>query len=175
MGEIKSTLDLVMERTRHLSLTAHERAQQQQDEFDKRLQGLLQQYEDESLTADELEGRISDLQVELKIDDASLIVAGVIKRIDPDQENQVRLSFLSTIAPDLAAPIAETLTDHLERQAATLAASETRLQAQLAGVHGIRGSAVIANPEKDPECQQALGDLRQATLARVDVIAGQTA
>ena len=42
MAEIKSTLDLVMERTRHLSQSTAEKEAQRRGDFEKRLQGLLQ-------------------------------------------------------------------------------------------------------------------------------------
>ena len=49
MGEIKSTLDLVMEKTRHLTLSQKEKEEQKQIEVNKRLKGLLQKYQDNLL------------------------------------------------------------------------------------------------------------------------------
>ena len=46
MGEIKSTLDLVMEKTRHLTLSEEEKRQHKRKEERKRLAGLLQRYQD---------------------------------------------------------------------------------------------------------------------------------
>jgi len=171
MGEIKSTLDLVLERTRHLSLSPEERAQQQRDELEKRLQGLLQQYEDGAFAVDVLVKRIGALQAELNVDDAHLVIAGIAKRLDPDQDNQARLTLLSTLAPALASPIATALAAHRERQAGIRQEGEARARAYLVQTHEIQGSAVIANPEKDPQCLAALAGLRQETAAQIAAIA----
>ena len=54
MGEIKSTLDLVMEKTRHLTLSQKEKDGQKQIEVNKRLKGLLQKYRDNLLREEQL-------------------------------------------------------------------------------------------------------------------------
>ena len=47
MGEIKSTLDLVMEKTRHLSFSKAEREDQRKAELKSVLFGIVQKYQDE--------------------------------------------------------------------------------------------------------------------------------
>ena len=47
MGEIKSTLDLVLEKTRHLSQSSGEKQAQTQKDTDNRINGMLQKYLDE--------------------------------------------------------------------------------------------------------------------------------
>ena len=44
MGEIKSTLDLVMEKTRNLTLSSEEKAEQKYDEIYKQVKGFLLKY-----------------------------------------------------------------------------------------------------------------------------------
>jgi len=46
MAEVKSTLELVMERTRHLTLTEDEKREQAVAEFKGSLGGLLQKVQD---------------------------------------------------------------------------------------------------------------------------------
>lgn len=46
MAEIKSTLDLVLERTKHLSQSSEEKQAQKQKDIANRLNGLLQKYQD---------------------------------------------------------------------------------------------------------------------------------
>jgi len=55
MGEIKSTLDLVLEKTKHLSLTSEERQLQQQNEIKKRIGGLLQKYQNKLVSGEQLQ------------------------------------------------------------------------------------------------------------------------
>ena len=49
MAEIKSTLELVMEKTRHLRLSREEKEEQKIKAFKKKLNGLLQQYKEKTL------------------------------------------------------------------------------------------------------------------------------
>lgn len=93
MGEIKSTLDLVMERTRHLSLSSEEKKRQQKEAFKKRLNGLLANFADGSLTVDALQNRISQLQKKLKVDDRKIVLSAIGERIDPGGDNRHWLQF----------------------------------------------------------------------------------
>jgi len=54
MGEIKSTLDLVMEKTRHLTLSAEEKIDREKEEAKKGLNGFLQKYKDNVINLEEL-------------------------------------------------------------------------------------------------------------------------
>jgi hypothetical protein len=54
MGEIKSTLDLVMEKTKDLTLSSEEKKAQKQKEIENRIKGLLQKYQDGFLSKSEL-------------------------------------------------------------------------------------------------------------------------
>ena len=42
MGEIKSTLDLVLEKTKNLTLSSEEKEEQKQKEIEKRIKGMMQ-------------------------------------------------------------------------------------------------------------------------------------
>ena len=55
MGEIKSTLDIVMEKTQNLSLSTEERQEQHNIEIVKRIKGLLQKYQDQTLSKNDLD------------------------------------------------------------------------------------------------------------------------
>ena len=164
MGEIKSTLDLVMERTRHLSLSAEERARQKQEEFRGRLQGLLQQYDDGALTADTLRTRIAGLEKELQSTDPQIVRHAVITRIDPDQDNT---RWLDLLPHDRQAALRSILAAHQEARTALDQTSRERLLPLLARKHAIAGTAVVPNPLQDPQYNQALQQLRQLTQSRL--------
>ena len=53
MAEIKSTLDLVMEKTKNLSLSSEEKQTQRNKEIEGRIRGLLQKYQDQLITLDQ--------------------------------------------------------------------------------------------------------------------------
>jgi len=67
MGEIKSTLDLVMEKTKHLSLSDEEKQNQKKIESQKRINGLLQKYQDQVLSMEQLHTEYNLLKKEFKL------------------------------------------------------------------------------------------------------------
>jgi uncharacterized small protein (DUF1192 family) len=160
MGEIKSTLDLVMERTRHLSLSAEEKALQQRDEFNKRLAGLLQQYGDNALTVDELQQRVASLQAEMEMSEPQAITATVLNRVDPDEDNRHWLALLQKTAPATQETLQKQLEGYSHRKAELMQSVEQRLLEQLFNEDGISGPAVAPNPQKDARFRQDLDALR---------------
>jgi uncharacterized small protein (DUF1192 family) len=171
MGEIRSTMDLVMERTRHLSLSPEEKARQQREEVEKRLQGLLQQYADGVFGVDELGERIAALQTELKTSDRQLPLQAVLKRIDPGHDNRRWLDLLAELAPAVRDPLQEALTSHNRQQGDLIRESQARIRENLDRRHDIRGSAVVPNPQGDAAYREHLSNLRRQTQNLIEAIA----
>ncbi len=173
MGEIKSTLDLVMERTRHLSLSDEERQRQQAEAFEKRLQGLLQLYADGALTVDEAGERITALQSEMKTVDRRLLMAAIGRRIDTERDNAHWLALVEHAAPALQEPLAALLEGH-RRQASDLLTSSGRDELdRLAREHAISGTAVRYNPGNDPACRERLAALGEETRDGIEALMDQ--
>lgn len=168
MGEIKSTLDLVMERTRGMSLSEEEKERQKRDDFDKRLQGLLQRYEDGALTAESLEEAAAALQAELGQTARSAVSEGVVRRLDPEGENDRWMALLERTAPEAAAALEEILAEHRRRRAERLEAARLRASERLARDFGIRGSSVAPNPNREPGFQEELAALCGETQRRIE-------
>ena len=173
MGEIKSTLDLVMERTRHLSLSDEERKRQRASEFEKRLQGLLQQYADGALNLEALEERTAALQAEMNIEDRQVVIAGVVQRIDPDDDNAPWLALLGRESSVLSEWVQGILDDHRLQQADMLAVETQGQLARLHREHDISGTAVVSNPGADPACRQRLAALKDEARAQLEMLIDQ--
>ena len=174
MSEIKSTLDLVMEKTKHLSMSGEEKKQQKRADFEKRLQGLLQHYADGALSAKALEEKINELEAEKKISDRRLVVGGVLGRIDPSQDNDRWLNRLSALAPQVSPSLSEALATHREQEAGLSRSVERRLLDRLKKNHGIEGSAVVCNPEKDAGYLNDLKELEKETKGKIGKISQET-
>lgn len=171
MGEIKSTLDLVMERTRHLSLSEEEKERQRREDFEKRFQGLLQQYADENRSVDHLVERLAALQQEMKLSDPQSTAAIVIGRIDPDRENRPWLALLERLAPEALPSLQDLLETHERQESQCLQKGREAVAARLAEDYGIRGSAVVPNPHKDAAARRELAALRDETRSAIDALA----
>ena len=170
MGEIKSTLDLVMERTRNLSMSDDEKARQRQADFEKRLQGLLIRYDESVLTLENLKARIEALKTEHKITDQALVMKAVLGRINPDADNKIWLELVAALSPGTTDPIEEILDDYRQQQKELLKTGEAQMQARLSDEYGIKGSAVIANPLKDEQYLEKLLALQDETRTRIQVL-----
>ena len=62
VAEIKSTLDLVMEKTRNLTLSSEEKQAQKQIDVENRIKGLVQKFEDGLLTGNQLKRNYDSLK-----------------------------------------------------------------------------------------------------------------
>jgi hypothetical protein len=170
MGEIKSTLDLVMERTRHMSLSAEEKAKQQQAEFEKRLSGLLQQYADNVLTLNEVQSRITELQQKKNVSDLKVVITAVLARVDLDQENEHWLVLLDKLKPVACDPLKNILSAYDKQKNGLLQNSARQMSDRLSRSLGIRGSAVVPNPLKDSQYRNELAILQKETRIRIKAI-----
>jgi len=167
MAEIKSTLDLVMERTRHLTMSTEEKAGQQKAEFQKKLKGLLQQYEDNMLSADELMEKSATLQADLSKKDDLIAVSAIAGRLRPGMDNAHWLALIKRFAPRAVPQLEEILADHQEKAAALVRKKEQHHLDTLYRDYGIQGSAVAPNFGKDAPLQEALRVVEKETQTRI--------
>lgn len=149
MGEIKSTLDLVMEKTRHLTLSEEEKRQQKQKELRNRLAGLLQRYRDGKLDAQKMGEELDELLQSGEGPDESNVRDEIMGRIELGSDNGPWLSLLQTryrIDPSGLQSVEE---DY--RQAVKVASARRKedLKKQLQQYRRISGSAVVPNVDAD--------------------------
>ena len=170
MGEIKSTLDLVMERTKHLSMTDEEKAQQKNTEFEKKLNGLLTRYSDNRIPLEMLEEQILKLQTDLNVSDLTLVPQAVMKFINPDHNNSIWLDLMARIKSDVCKPLKDLFETYNEEKMRILNNSQQDVLDQLARNHGISGSAVLPNPEKDPQCREKLTALQNKVKEQIQAL-----
>ena len=170
MGEIRSTLDLVMEKTRNLSLSEEEKTRQKKADFTRRLQGLLQQYADGGDSVESAVKRMAALKAEFDLSNPELITREILGRIDPDRENDRWIDLLGTLVPEALAPLQIILEAHRKNRARLLRTAQKRLRENLFRSCGIEGSAVVPNPDKDPDYAEATGALTAETRSAIEAI-----
>ena len=97
MAEIKSTLDLIMEKTQNMILTEDEKEEIRRKELNGKIKGWIQQYQDNIVSLDSIRSEIQkeekDRQVELK----KTLKKETIQRIEPDEDNTKSLQLLEEI------------------------------------------------------------------------------
>lgn len=166
MAEIKSTIDLIMERTKNLSASPEEREAWHRREREKHIRGLIQRLLDGSLP---LEDARDELEKEKKAGRAAEALGhlktALAAHADPDSDNER----LFRIVRELIGTSEERLQETLQSCRAELDAKKTALTERQRGELeslGIAGSAVIPNPEADPQWKAQREQLQAACSKR---------
>jgi hypothetical protein len=160
MGEIKSTLDLVMEKTRNLSLSSEERKEQKDQEIGSRIRGLLQKFADRALNADHLRSGYQKLQKDYDLSGNAPMIREICGQIKLGADNHLWFELLAQLKVDHFERVTSVL--HEFDQVIDAAARERSkiLRDQLAEVHFISGSAVVPNLETDDTWRQKADEIR---------------
>ena len=88
MGKIRSTLDIVMDRTKNLSMTSEDRENLKRKELSDTVRAWVQRYLDGKMTLDEMRARVEssgdDRPLELSLLKSEL-VSGILLGVDNDK------------------------------------------------------------------------------------------
>jgi len=159
MAEIKSTLDLVMERTRHLTLSREEKAARETEDYKRKLGGLIQRYLDRLITPGQWDKEFNRLMQSTGIPDHALPARVILDRMTPDGDNAALMDLLSRTFHADTAEISRILADRRMAAENATQLEMDRLKKNLETEKGISGSAVMPNPDNSP-----------ALVARIDEI-----
>jgi hypothetical protein len=162
VAEIKSTLDLVMERTRNLTLSSEEKQAQKQAEIGNRIKGLVQKFQDGLLTDNQLKIEYERLNKESALSDDSLLVKEILSRLDPDRDNEILIETLEECCRLDTTAIRAIINDHRVSYNRAAQKRSVQLKEELAQNKSISGSAVIPNLDADEQWrQEALNNRNQ--------------
>lgn len=154
MSEIKSTLDLVLERTAGLSLSPEEKARQEADELDKQAQGLAARLNSGGLRSRELG---AELDLRPPAERAALVRAAAGRLVDLVDFNEAEINpqireALEILLGQAAEPVWEELNlarrEYLAGLDRERALDIERLRAELAA-RGFSGSALRPKPRTE--------------------------
>jgi hypothetical protein len=167
VGEIKSTIELVLEKTRDLSLSSQEKQKLAQQELERRLIGLISRYLDQLIPLGRLTEEIESIQGTEKEHAVRLLKTHLIAHLDLDRDNSSILIALKEIAGiDTAFLTALQEEYRSEKEEAEKEITEKCL-ARLRE-RGIAGSAVVPNLGKDAAWTNFLDGLRTRYRNRVE-------
>jgi hypothetical protein len=154
MAEIKSTLDIIMEKTRHLVLSPEEKQQLELDEHLRKIQGYPQKYLDDGWHLDHLLEEIASLPDQYRALTTQELTKRLVTEVSFDAKGHKCLQALEQLADDEHRSKVTALRRLIERYDASqrkLLSSQTKdLTTQLAAL-GISGNAVVARGENNFE------------------------
>lgn len=175
MGEIKSTLDLVMERTRHLVPTDREREEMARREQDGAVQALVRRLLDAQVSPEALRREIHDREGSTpSYPWRETACRELVRAASPGENADDVLSALAALHCPWAGELEGLVKRLLGEEEASRAEASERLRAAL-GAEGISGTSVLPNPETDPLWREERGVLRDRFARERDRLAGGSA
>ena len=159
MGEIKSTLDIVMEKTKHLTLTDEERTAQKKDEMTNKVRGLIQRCLDGSIDVFRMKKEIEAFSGDHRNEAIELLVELCIKGFDFMKDKGLLIQILEEVAQLNPDPFMEVLSSFEDEIQKGYGRAQARLF-QVLKEKGISGSAVVPHVDADQEWQKELSRMQ---------------
>ena len=153
MTEIKSTLDIIMEKTRGLSPTEEEKRAFREKETQEKIVGWVQKAFDHILSPERLRENLEKLDTDRAGEARAAVVHACIDRVDPEGDNDLAYALIRTGAGVDSATFEEEVSRCRERLKSG-EAEQCREHLERLRARGISGSAVRANLYADPQWRE---------------------
>ena len=170
MSEIKSTLDLVMEKTKHLSMSKEEKAAQQRDEIKKILKGLILKFRDDILSQKRFTEELKILERAHDVDIRSELVKEILNEIDLGKDNIPLIVLLREICGMDTGLLDSILAQYSESTASAKDKRVSEMTEHLYKTRRISGTAVVPNLENDVEWNQERQSIKEAYRAQLEQV-----
>ena len=159
MTEIKSTLDLIMERTKNLTLTEEEKEAIRTREGKAKVRGWFQRYSNGSTTIRDLEKNMEQERATFP-EAAALLREECLAHVDPEADNQNIFQIMEEILGIDTAPF-QLLVDDFHEDMEQHRTGATRDAMDVLHDQGISGTAVIPNLHLSPAWNANLESARE--------------
>ncbi len=180
MAEIKSTLDLVMEKTKHLILSDREREAMERREHLARTAGLVQQTLDGALLPEKIPERCAQIPERFRSPFTISLTAKLLEKVDFSDAGKRCVAALKALSDARMAPrmadLERLLAEHAQKRAKLTASRQDPFLAELAA-RGISGDAIVLRSDRNPAWEREKRRLQKRLQAiRNDLLAAcQTA
>lgn len=169
MAEIKSTLDIIMEKTKDMTLSAEEKESIRRDELTGKVRGWLRKYRGNTMTLNTLRSEIQkegeDRITELK----ELLTEEILQNLEPEGDNAALFELLEEVVGVRTGPLIKQINTFRERsdakKRAALEQGMKRLQAR-----EISGTAVVPSLDGDEEWNAAHEKLKARFKETIQLI-----
>ncbi len=166
MAEIKSTLDIIMEKTKGLTMTDEEKRELKRKEIAGKFKGLVQKFLDNIIDLERL--KADAVAVGEGHEDMFRLVSiqEAIGRVEPESDNEPLLKILESTTGMDTGPIREFMTDFERKLEREKGVHGKRLLETLKK-KGVSGSAVIPNLDADSQWLDHVSKLNEEFRKKV--------
>jgi len=169
MAEIKSTLDIIMEKTKGLTMTDEEKRELKRKEMAGNFKGLVQKFLDAFMDTEDLKIELADLGKGHEDMLREIIMREIAGRVQPEEDNEPFMKILEKTTGINIGPIRDLLADSerkLEKERATRVKSlMKRLKKK-----GISGSAVVPNLDADSQWRDYVSKRKEKFRNKVETL-----
>lgn len=160
MAEIKSTLDIIMEKAKKFSATEEEKQGFKRQELEGKIKGLVQKALDGILDSERFQVELAALQAKEKVLVDQILKDEVVARIEVEANSEALLKILENTVGSEKTAVKETLADFAMK---TAKQRDSHREALLESFKkkGISGSAVVPNLDADPEWARIRSESRR--------------
>ena len=150
MAEIKSTLDIIMEKAKKFPVTEEEKKGFKRQELEGKIKGLVQKVLDGVLDSERFQVEVTALQAKDKDLVHRILQEEIVARIELGANNEALLHLLEKTEGPASAAIRKVLAE-FEKKNEKQKESRRKARVEKFKEKGISGSAVLPNLEADPE------------------------
>jgi len=160
MAEIKSTLDIIMEKAKRFSATEEEKRGFKREELEGKIKGLVQKTLDGAVGSEKFHAEVVALQAKEKDLVDQILNDEVVARLEVEANSEALLKILESAAGSAKVAVNEALAD-FEMKTAQQKSSQRKTLLENLKKKGVSGSAVLPNLDGDPEWLRARSELRR--------------
>jgi len=166
MGEIRSTLDIIMEKAERVTVTDEEKEAFMKSEVEGKVRGLLQKYLDRIINQERLKKEVEDMAGERYAVATAALKKECLDRIEPGEDNHPFLGVLEHVLAFDTMPVNKLLLKYQQEQEEKRGNRESALKEWLKD-QGISGTAVLPNLGADPEWTGCLSEVKARFHQRI--------
>lgn len=169
MAEIKSAIEIAMERTQGLRLSSEEKEKLRGEEFQSKAHALVNRFLEIDLHFREVEKELAKYSSEQRIRLEKIMIRDLAEALNLDRDNELIFQGIETLAPEkkgTAPKIRELTQEYQQQKEAARRKTAEVLRARWQSL-GISGSAVIPKVAESPEWADALKAFRPSCEARL--------
>ena len=172
MAEIKSTLDLIMEKTKGLTMSDEEKEAFQQKEMEGKLRGPIQKYMEGRLKIEKFEMELEAISQDKQEAARRFIIKECLSRIEPDGENARIIEVLEQLGKINCQPLRDLIAEY---RGDTGGQDNEQVQELLMRLQeqGISGSAVMPNVKADSQYLQHIEEKKADFQEKLDALSAQ--
>ncbi len=162
MAEIKSAIEIAMEKTKTLRLSSEEKEKIKEEELQSKAHALVNRFLAVDLNFREVEKELAKYSSAQRDQLEKIMLADLVETLDLDHDNDLVLTGIEILSPEKKKAILRTkelMGKYQEEKAAEQQKTEKVLLTKLAAF-GISGSAVLPKVEGSREWAEALSAFR---------------